>query len=197
MRFVLASSSPRRIELLKRFIPNLEVVKPTWETKIIADDPIQIAYLTALEKARTVASNFIEGLIIGADTIVVIDGEILGKPRNVSIARDYLRRLSGCIHEVITGVAVIDASSGKEVYDYEITEVKFRELSDREIELYVSSGEPLDKAGAYGIQGFASLFIEWIKGDFYNVVGLPLYKLSLLLKKFGVDLLELAVRSSL
>jgi len=195
MRFILASSSPRRIELLKRFIPGLEVVKPIWETRVISDDPVEVACLTALEKARAVAGRFTEGLVIGADTIVVIDGEILGKPRDVSVARDYLRRLSGRVHRVITGLAIIDAGSGKEVYDYEVTEVKFRELSDREIELYVSSGEPLDKAGAYGIQGFACLFVEWIRGDFYNVVGLPLFKLSLLLREFGVDLLELAIGS--
>ena len=119
----------------------------------------------------------------------------MGKPRDVSVARDYLRRLSGRVHRVITGLAIIDAGSGKEVYDYEVTEVKFRELSDKEIELYVSSGEPLDKAGAYGIQGFACLFVEWIRGDFYNIVGLPLFKLSLLLREFGVDLLELAIGS--
>ncbi len=195
MRVILASSSPRRIELLKRFVPGLEVVKPLWETRIISSDPAEVAYLTALEKARAVAGRFTEGVVIGADTIVVVDGDILGKPRDASVARDYLRRLSGCVHRVITGLAVIDASSGKEVYDYEVTEVKFRELSDEEIDLYIASGEPFDKAGAYGIQGLGGLFVEWIRGDFYNVVGLPLLKLYLLLRRFGIDLLKLAVGS--
>lgn len=195
MRIILASSSPRRIELLRRFIPNIEVVKPIWETKILSDDPAEIAYLTALEKARAVAGKFTEGLVIGADTIVVVDNIVLGKPRDASVAKEHLRRLSGRVHRVITGVAVIDASSGREIYDYEVTEVKFRELSEEEIELYVASGEPLDKAGAYGIQDLGGLFVEWIRGDFYNVVGLPLHKLYFLLKGFGVDLLKLAVES--
>jgi len=194
MRLILASSSPRRIELLRRLGLGFEVVKPLWETRIIDDDPVEVAELTALEKARAVAGVFTEGLVIGADTIVVIDDEILGKPRDEEEARLFLRKLSGRVHRVITGIAVVDAGRGREEVDHEVTEVKFKELSEEEIELYIASGEPFDKAGGYGIQGLGSLFVEWIKGDYFNVVGLPIYRLSLLLRRFGFDVLRSVVR---
>lgn len=194
MRLILASSSPRRIELLRRLGLGFEVVKPLWETRVIDDDPVEVAELTALEKARAVAGGFTEGLVIGADTIVVIDDEILGKPRDEEEARLFLRKLSGRVHRVITGIAVVDAGRGREEVDHEVTEVKFKELSEEEIELYIASGEPFDKAGGYGIQGLGSLFVEWIKGDYFNVVGLPIYRLSLLLRRFGFDVLRSVVR---
>jgi len=194
MRLILASSSPRRIELLRRLGLGFEVVKPLWETRVIDDDPVEVAELTALEKARAVAGGFTEGLVIGADTIVVIDDEILGKPRDGEEARLFLRKLSGRVHRVITGIAVVDAGRGREEVDHEVTEVKFKELSEEEIELYIASGEPFDKAGGYGIQGLGSLFVEWIKGDYFNVVGLPIYRLSLLLRRFGFDVLRSVVR---
>lgn len=194
MKLILASSSPRRIELLRRLGLGFEVVKPLWETRVIDDDPVEVAELTALEKARAVAGGFTEGLVIGADTIVVIDDEILGKPRDEEEARLFLRKLSGRVHRVITGIAVVDAGRGREEVDHEVTEVKFKELSEEEIELYIASGEPFDKAGGYGIQGLGSLFVEWIKGDYFNVVGLPIYRLSLLLRRFGFDVLRSVVR---
>ena len=194
MRLILASSSPRRIELLRRLGLDFEVVKPLWETRVIDDDPVEVAELTALEKARAVAGGFTEGLVIGADTVVVIDDEILGKPRDGEEARLFLRKLSGRVHRVITGIAVVDAGRGREEVDHEVTEVKFKELSEEEIELYIASGEPFDKAGGYGIQGLGSLFVEWIKGDYFNVVGLPIYRLSLLLRRFGFDVLRSVVR---
>jgi len=194
MKLILASSSPRRIELLRRLGLDFEVVKPLWETRVIDDDPVEVAELTALEKARAVAGGFTEGLVIGADTIVVIDDEILGKPRDGEEARLFLRKLSGRVHRVITGIAVVDAGRGREEVDHEVTEVKFKELSEEEIELYIASGEPFDKAGGYGIQGLGSLFVEWIKGDYFNVVGLPIYRLSLLLRRFGFDVLRSVVR---
>ena len=194
MKLILASSSPRRIELLRRLGLDFEVVKPLWETRVIDDDPVEVAELTALEKARAVAGVFTEGLVIGADTIVVIDDEILGKPRDEEEARLFLRKLSGRVHRVITGIAVVDAGRGREEVDHEVTEVKFKELSEEEIELYIASGEPFDKAGGYGIQGLGSLFVEWIKGDYFNVVGLPIYRLSLLLRRFGFDVLRSVVR---
>ncbi len=194
MKLILASSSPRRIELLRRLGLGFEVVKPLWETRVIDDDPVEVAELTALEKARAVAGGFTEGLVIGADTIVVIDDEILGKPRDGEEARLFLRKLSGRVHRVITGIAVVDAGRGREEVDHEVTEVKFKELSEEEIELYIASGEPFDKAGGYGIQGLGSLFVEWIKGDYFNVVGLPIYRLSLLLRRFGFDVLRSVVR---
>lgn len=179
---------------MRRLGLGFEVVKPLWETRVIDDDPVEVAELTALEKARAVAGVFTEGLVIGADTIVVIDDEILGKPRDEEEARLFLRKLSGRVHRVITGIAVVDAGRGREEVDHEVTEVKFKELSEEEIELYIASGEPFDKAGGYGIQGLGSLFVEWIKGDYFNVVGLPIYRLSLLLRRFGFDVLRSVVR---
>ena len=193
---ILASSSPRRIELLRRLGIRFEVRKPLWETRIISDDPVEVARYVALEKARNVAGFYTEGIVIGADTIVVIDNKILGKPRSIDEAREFLMMLSGRYHEVITGIALIDAATNKEVVDHEVTRVKFKELSNEEIELYIKSGEPMDKAGAYGIQGLAAFFIERIEGDYYNVVGLPIHKLyKLLLKEFNYDLLKIAIEN--
>ena len=190
MKLILASSSPRRIELLRKLGLEFEVMPPIWETKIISDDPVEVAEYIALEKARAVAGFLTEGIVIGADTIVYVDGRMLGKPKDVEEAKMFLRMLSGKVHDVITGIALINAANNREIVDHEITKVKFRELSDEEINWYVSTGEPLDKAGAYAIQGLGCLFIEKIEGDFFNVVGLPLAKLYVMLKQMGYDILR-------
>jgi len=188
----LASSSPRRIILLQRLGLNFKVFPPTYEIDVKTDDPVERAELKALEKARSVARLFERGLVIGVDTIVFMDNkEILEKPRDINEAKNFLRRLSGRTHFVVTGLAIIDASNMREIVDNEITKVKFRELSDEEIEFYVKTREPLDKAGGYAIQGLASLFVEKIEGDFWNVVGLPIPLLYYLLKTyFGYDILK-------
>lgn len=190
MKLILASSSPRRIELLRKLGLEFEVMPPIWETKIMSDDPVEVAEYIALEKARAVAGFLTEGIVIGADTIVYVDGRMLGKPKDVEEAKMFLRMLSGKVHDVITGIALINAANNREIVDHEITKVKFRELSDEEINWYVSTGEPLDKAGAYAIQGLGCLFIEKIEGDFFNVVGLPLAKLYVMLKQMGYDILR-------
>ncbi len=187
---VLASSSPRRIQLLKELGIKFRVIPPPWETDIKSEDPVEVARYVALEKARAVAGFLTEGIVIGADTIVVLEGKILGKPRSEEEARSFLRQLSGRVHEVITGIAIINAATNEELVDHEVSRVKFAELSQEEIELYIKSGEPFDKAGGYAIQGIARLFIEWIEGDYYNVVGLPIRKLYSMLKRFGYDLLK-------
>lgn len=196
MKLILASSSPRRISLLKELGIEFTVEAPDWETRIFNENPVEIAQLTALEKARSVARNHTEGIVIGADTIVVINGRVLGKPKDENEAKSFLKMLSGQIHTVVTGLALVNASNGEELMDYEVTEVKFKQLDEKEIEKYVATGEPMDKAGAYGIQGRGRLFVEWIRGDFYNVVGLPIYRLYIMLKKFGVDLLARIVERS-
>ena len=191
MELILASSSPRRILLLKKLGLRFRVVPPSYEVEVETEDPIEYVELKALEKARAVARLFTEGIIIAADTVVFMDKEILGKPRSIDEAKDFLRRLSGKTHYVATGVAVIDAATMREIVDSEVTKVKFRELSEEEIELYVKTGEPLDKAGGYAIQGLASVFIERIEGDFWNVVGLPIPLLYYILKTyFRYDLLK-------
>lgn len=191
MELILASSSPRRILLLKKLGLRFRVVPPSYEVEVEMEDPIEYVELKALEKARAVARLFTEGIVIAADTVVFVDNEILGKPRSIDEAKDFLRRLSGKTHYVATGVAVIDAATMREVVDSEVTKVKFRELSEEEIEFYVKTGEPLDKAGGYAIQGLASVFIERIEGDFWNVVGLPIPLLYYILKTyFRYDLLK-------
>lgn len=191
MELILASSSPRRIALLQKLGLTFKVFPPTYEIEIKSNNPIELAELKALEKARCVARLFDRGLIIAADTIVFIDDEILEKPRSISEAKEFLKKLSGREHFVVTGVAIVDASSMREVVGSELTKVKFRELSDEEIEFYTRTMEPLDKAGGYAIQGLAALFIDKIEGDFWNVVGLPLPLLYRLLKEhFGFDILK-------
>ncbi|MGQ4892940.1 MAG: Maf family protein [Candidatus Njordarchaeia archaeon] len=193
MKLHLASSSPRRIEILGRFGIQFEIIKPMWEIRVRDGDPGEIAMFTALEKVRSVQGYVDEGVILGADTIVVLDGEILGKPKNRDEAFQQLKLLSGKEHGVITGVAVKQIPSNVEYYDFEETIVKFKELEDWEIECYLETGEPMDKAGSYGIQGFASFFVEWIKGDYYNVVGFPIIKVRGLLSKAGLDIYKVAL----
>ncbi|MCR8432734.1 MAG: Maf family protein [Crenarchaeota archaeon] len=199
MEIILASSSPRRITLLQKLGLNFRVFPPTYEVEVKSNDPVELAELKALEKARCVARLFDRGLVIAADTVVFVDNEVLEKPKNVDEIKEFLRKLSGREHFVVTGIAIIDASSMKEVVSSELTKVRFRELSDEEIELYARTIEPLDKAGGYAIQGLAALFIDRIEGDFWNVVGLPLALLYRLLKEhFGYNILtELRTMCSL
>ncbi|NLJ24512.1 MAG: septum formation inhibitor Maf [Firmicutes bacterium] len=190
-RLVLASQSPRRQELLQSLgVDFLVVPAAINENSIQGKTPAELAEATAYAKARWVREEVRDGIIIAADTMVVLDeGEILGKPRGKQEAMDMLSRLSGEGHRVITGVAVMDPESGKEKVFHEITRVFFRRLSSAEIERYVDTGEPLDKAGAYGIQGKGALLVERIEGCYFNVVGLPLARLGQALMDFGIPLL--------
>jgi len=150
-----------------------------------ASDAVQ---MVALKKAQEVAHRVDEdSVIVAADTIVVFDGNRLGKPEDESDAFAMLNMLSGMWHEVMTGVAVI--RDGETYTACEVTRIKFRELSTSDIEAYIATGEPMDKAGAYGVQGLASLFVERIEGDYYNAVGLPLFRLGRMLAESGIDLL--------
>ena len=139
----------------------------------------------ALAKARAVAGRVGEGIVLGADTVVVIDGEALGKPAGPDAAGAMLRRLRGRAHEVITGVAVVDAASGRSEATAVRTRVLMANVPDAELDAYVSSGEPLDKAGGYGIQGLAGQFVRKIEGDYTNVVGLPVARLRAVLAEFA------------
>jgi septum formation protein len=189
MKIVLASTSPRRLELLRGLGLKVNVVgSRVKESKFSIKNPEKLAKTLALTKAREVARRTKNGLVIGADTIVVLKGKILGKPKDSKEAKSMLRELSGRTHEVLTGLAVVDASSGKTVVDFVRTKVKFRKLTKEEISNYVATDKPFDKAGAYAIQEKAGLFVEKIDGCYFNVVGLPLARLAEILKEFNVTL---------
>ena len=190
MRIVLASGSPRRRELLKSLGLEFEVYKPDVDERIIdGESPSELCARLSRLKAEAGANAFPDALIIAADTIVVIDSMILGKPKDRHDAFRMLKRLQGRQHEVITGITVCMKNSF--ITHAEHTRVKFRSLlSDDEIRAYVSTGECDDKAGAYAVQGYGSLLVERIDGDYFNVVGLPLCKLGTTLDMFGINLLE-------
>lgn len=189
--FILASASPRRKSLLEALGCTELVIRPARCEEIVPPglSPADTVMALALQKAEDTAARSLEpdAVILAADTIVVRDGEILGKPRDAAQAKAMLRSLSGRSHEVFTGVAILRGD--KRRVRYARTEVFFRDLSPQEIEAYVATGEPLDKAGAYGIQGRAALFAEKLHGDFYNVVGLPLYLTGQMLQELEVNLL--------
>ena len=176
---VLASKSPRRADLLKQIGLEFEIYPSrVEEPQITRISPAIVVQELALTKARAVAAKLDAGLVIGADTVVVINGQPIGKPENDAHAVEILTRLSGNRHEVITGVALIDIKRKNEVLWTEKTAVYFRRLRQSEILAYVRSGESSDKAGAYGIQGKAGAFVERIEGCYFNVVGLPLASLT-------------------
>jgi len=190
---ILASGSPRRQSLLAGLgVPFSTVVPPIDEEAVVAPgDPAGLVLARARAKAEAVAAKH-AGLIIGADTVVVIDGDVLGKPVDAQAASRMLGRLAGRRHEVYTGLVVVDSLTGEKAEAVEVTRVFMRPLTPGQIDAYVASGEPLDKAGAYAVQGLGALLIERIDGCFYNVVGLPLMRLGLLLAHFGIDLISSA-----
>ena len=189
-RIILASASPRRRELLERLsLPEL-IIRPAREEERMpdTDDPAEIVRTLSRQKAEEVARDFEKSdVIIAADTIVWFEGRALGKPKDAANAASMLRRLSGRTHSVFTGVCVISGDSL--LSEAEESLVRFRQMSEKEIASYVASGEPMDKAGAYGAQGLGGLFVERIEGSFSNVIGLPMCRLGNMLKKVGLELL--------
>ena len=182
MSIILASQSPRRKELMGLFsIPFTIRVADIDEAMDPGKPPYEeVARVSGL-KARAVAHNNTD-IVIAADTIVVLDGQVLGKPRDEADAFRMLRLLSGRTHQVMTGLTVLQGE--KEVRHTEVTDVTFRPLSDREIFDYIASKEPMDKAGSYGIQQKGALFVEKVNGDYFNVVGLPVCRLGQILEEF-------------
>lgn len=175
-RVILASASPRRQELLKLIFDSFEVIPSDVEENLPSGMAVELApEYFAKEKCRAVYKNNTDALVIGCDTGVFIDGKMLGKPHSIEQAFEMLNMLSGRTHEVITGCCIKYAD--KEISFSSITKVKFKKLTYEETESYINSKEPLDKAGAYGIQGKGALFIEEICGDYYSVMGLPVNKL--------------------
>ena len=173
-KILLASASPRRAEILRTVNWPFEILPmDVDETRKGDEDAATYVQRLAWAKAEAAARRSKGSTIVAADTVVVINEQILGKPRDRDDARSMLRQLSGQWHQVLTGVALIDNATSESKVAYEITQVKFAVMSLDEIDWYVSTGEPMDKAGAYAIQGLGARFIEEIKGDYFNVVGLP------------------------
>lgn len=191
-QIVLASASPRRRDLLSAFIKNITIHPVKHEEKVFqGEDAKTIAMSLAYEKALIAAEDFPNSIVIGADTLVVCDGQILGKPADEADARKMINSLSGTVHQVITGIAVINLEKNLKVVDYESTDVHVAELSEEDIQYYLATGEYQDKAGAYGIQAYFAPYIEGVDGDYFNVVGLPLHRLHrVLVTYFNVHLLK-------
>ncbi|WP_408954918.1 Maf family protein [Natroniella sp. ANB-PHB2] len=185
-KVILASSSPRRRKLLNKLGIKFEV-RPSKinEKKVKEDKPNKLVQKLSFLKAKDVIDSQDE-LVIAADTVVSIDNKILGKPKGFDEAYQMLTKLSGRQHQVLTGITVMTAQ--KSLTDYQITTVNFKELAAQEIKEYIATGEPFDKAGSYGIQGIGAVFVKEINGCFYNVVGLSLYSLRIMLTELGVKL---------
>lgn len=190
MKLILASGSPRRRELLEKMGLTFAVC-PSNQEEILQPGftPQQEVVSLSEQKAQAVYKLAPEnGVVLSADTVVVLDDKILGKPVDTEDARIMLRALSGRSHKVLTGVTVM-GPKGMESHCEE-TVVRFKKLSEKEIDCYVATGEPMDKAGGYGIQGLAAMFVTGIEGDYYNVVGLPLCSTMEMLRRVGISVLE-------
>jgi septum formation protein len=187
---ILASSSPRRRDLLLQIGVDFTVSPADVNESVLSGElPEDYAVRVSLDKARVASGKAGEGIVIAADTVVVFKDVILGKPAGSQEARRMLGMLSGEMHRVITGLAVMNAATGQVSCKSSITKVWFRKLKDDEMNRYILSGEPLDKAGGYGIQGKGALLVDRIEGCYYNVVGLPLGLLDEMLREFNINLL--------
>ncbi|MGL4308598.1 Maf family protein [Cetobacterium sp. SF1] len=185
---ILASKSPRRKEILEKFTSNLKII--TKEIEEISDRTEVIDKILDIsrKKVLAVAEDFQNELVVGADTVVVSEGKILGKPKNELEAMEMLQSLSGKKHRVITAYTAMLLAENIDICNYDITEVYFKELTEDEINWYISTKEPMDKAGAYGIQEKGALFVEKIEGDFFSVMGFPIGKFIRDLNKMGISL---------
>lgn len=182
-RLILASGSPRRRELLARMGYTFEILVPDVDEHV--NGPArEVVGVLSLRKAEAAAEQLSDGIVIASDTLVSLNGEALGKPADAADARRMLRELSGNTHEVFTGVTLIDAATGRAESRVVRTGVRFRTLGDEEISAYIRTGEPMDKAGAYAIQGGAHGFVEALDGSYENVIGFPVEDVRELLEKF-------------
>jgi septum formation protein len=189
-KIILASGSPRRKELLEKIGLKFEAESSNYEEDIYPGlQPHDAAQKISLKKAEIVASRHKNVVIIAADTFIVFDGQILGKPSTANESKKMLQKLSGKSHSVITGFSVIDTAKNKTLSRSVETIVFLKKLTSSEIDTYVKSKEPLDKAGGYAIQGLGAVIVDRIEGDYLNVVGLPLSALTEALKEFGIHIL--------
>jgi septum formation protein len=185
---ILASASPRRQALLRALgLEYRAVPSRAAESGPFPTGASRLTETLAYAKAADVAARSDTGLVLGADTVVECEGRVLGKPHDPDEARRLLRQLSGRAHLVVTGLVLVEAGSRRTEIGHDVTEVRMRPVTDAEIEAYVGTGEPFDKAGGYAIQGGARAFVEGIRGSYTNVMGLPLGKLRELLLRFGID----------
>ncbi|MBR8701722.1 dTTP/UTP pyrophosphatase [Fusobacterium sp. DD29] len=188
---ILASKSPRRKEILENVGFELKIIGSDIDEKSDEKENIEKIKDIAYQKTYFIAKEHKDEYVVGADTIVELDGEIIGKPKSRENAVEILKRLSGKNHNVITGFCLININKGILIKDFGITKVFFKDLDDSMIEWYVDSGQPMDKAGAYGIQDKGSVFIEKIEGDFFTVMGFPIEKFVAHLKKLGIELKDI------
>jgi septum formation protein len=187
MTIILASTSPRRREILALLGLPFEVIDPSFDERALPDRPIEDEVLDfALGKAESVARHRPEGIVVGSDTMILIDGRKIGKPEGIDDAKAMLHSLSGKIHRIFTSVAILDGSGGPGLRTVEQVSVKMRDYSEAEIERYLSAGESLGKAGAYSIQGHGGALIDSIDGDYLAAVGLPLRPIAGYLKSRGI-----------
>ncbi|MDU5880981.1 MAG: Maf-like protein [Clostridium perfringens] len=192
MKVILASKSPRRVEILEKIVKEFEVVQSNFDENTIDFKGDIAKYVKDLSrnKAIEVSKRLNEpSIVIAADTVVFQDGKVLEKPKNEEDAFSMLSSLSGNTHKVYSGICLINTYDDTVVTDCDCTEVRFSELNPRQIRNYINSGEPMDKAGAYGIQGLGGAFVEGIKGCYYNVMGLPLNKLYKALENYDITIL--------
>lgn len=188
-KIILASTSPRRKELLEKTGLPFEIVASNYEEDMtLALPPHELAKHLSKGKADAVAQDYKDAIIIAADTFIVFGEKILGKPHTPKKAKETLVMLSDSTHSIVTGFTIIDTQTGKNISRTTETKVHFRKLTTEEIDAYVATGEPLDKAGAYGIQGLGSELVDKIEGSFSNVVGLPVEEVMVALKDFGIEI---------
>ena len=188
-KIILASASPRRKELLSQIGVTFEIIKAEKEEHITSSIPTEVVKELSMQKAKEVAAKCDGSIIIGADTIVAMEGQILGKPKDRADAMRMLRLLQGKKHQVITGVTVLLGSTKTRSFA-EVTDVSLYPMTDAQIERYIATKEPMDKAGAYGIQGRFAAYVRGIEGDYNNVVGLPIGRLYQEVLSAGIDLLD-------
>ncbi len=191
-KIYLASTSPRRKELMMQIVWNkFEVITSDYDEDNTLDIyPPKLALKHAKGKCKDVISKLDSGIVISADTLVFFQDKVLWKPKTPEIAKEYLCMISGKYLEVVTGFAVGDAETGNIISDYEISKLKIKNLSDKEIDNYIATWEPLDKAGAFAIQGKWAIFVEKIEGCYFNIVWLPLFRISEKLKNMGISIFE-------
>lgn len=186
-KIILASSSPRRKKLLEKIGLKFKIVPSSLNEEVEQNlTPAKLVKSLSLQKAKDIAKREKNAIIIAADTMVFLGDEIIGKPKNKTHARQILKSLSGKFHFIITGFTIINSADNKTITRSVKTTVYMKKMTNQEIDDYIKTEEPLDKAGAYGIQGLGGKFIAKIKGDYFNVVGLPLPALIKSLKKFGI-----------
>ena len=186
-RIILASTSPRRIDILSKTDLKFEIVAPEYDEEIHLDlTPLELVKYLTQKKAESVVYKYPDAIIISGDTIIALGEKVFGKPKTPERAKVMLTALSGTVHQVLTGFTILDTKNKKIVTEADVSNVYVKPVSEADIDAYIATGEPLDKAAAYAIQGEAHKFIEKIEGDYLSIMGLPLARVIEALKEFGI-----------